>query len=129
MIYGIGTDLCSIERIEKALNTHGERFTARILTKNELTTWHSLPNAQQASFLAKRFAAKEACAKALGTGIRGEVSFHAMEVSTKEHGRPEITLSSGAAALLPSAARVHVSLSDDYPFAMAYVVIEIMEKK
>jgi holo-[acyl-carrier protein] synthase len=128
MILGIGSDLCDIRRIENSLARFGERFTQRIFTEGEQTK--SDRRATRAASYARRFAAKEACSKALGTGIRSGVFWRDMEVVNLPGGRPTMRLTGGAAARLAEMtppgheAFVHVSLTDDPPLAQAFVVIE-----
>lgn len=128
MILGIGSDLCDIRRIEKALARHGERFTHRVFTEGERTRCDR--RAARAEGYARRFAAKEACAKALGTGLSEGVFWRDMEVVNLPSGQPTLRLTGGAAerlaAMLPAGhtARLHVSLTDDPPVAQAFVIIE-----
>jgi holo-[acyl-carrier protein] synthase len=128
MILGIGSDLCDIRRIENSLARFGERFTQRIFTPGEQAK--SDRRATRAASYARRFAAKEACSKALGTGIRSGVFWRDMEVVNLPSGRPTMQLTGGAAARLAQMvppgheAVVHVSLTDDPPLAQAFVVIE-----
>ncbi len=128
MILGIGSDLIDIRRIERALARHGARFVARLYTAEEQARAERRP-AQRAASYAKRFAAKEACAKALGTGIRRGVYWRDMGVVNLRSGQPGMVLTNGAAArlaeILPQGYRaiVHVSLTDDFPLAQAFVVI------
>ena len=128
MILGIGSDLCDIRRIERSLERFGERFTHRIFTAGERA--RSERRAAAAASYARRFAAKEACAKALGTGLRAGVFWRDMEVVNLASGRPTMRLTGGALerlqAMLPPGheAVVHVSLTDDPPLAQAFVVIE-----
>lgn len=128
MILGIGSDLCDIRRIEEVLARHGERFTHRIFTEGERAK--SDRRAARAPSYARRFAAKEACAKALGTGLNHGVFWRDMEVANLLGGRPTMRLTGGALkrlqALTPEGheAFVHVSLTDDPPLAQAFVVIE-----
>jgi len=118
MILGIGSDLCDITRIQKSLDRFGERFTHRVFTEGERVKSD------------RRFAAKEACSKALGTGMRAGVFWRDMEVVNLPGGRPTMRLTGGAAEKLKTmtpagfAAVVHVSLTDDPPLAQAFVVIE-----
>ncbi|WLD57444.1 holo-ACP synthase [Salinispirillum sp. LH 10-3-1] len=123
MIVGIGTDIVRIARIKDALNRHGDRMAQRILTPAEqaLLRDHSDP----ARFLAKRWAAKEAAAKALGTGIRGAVNFHCFEVQNDDLGKPELTCSAGAAERLANlgGASCWLTLSDEEEYAVAFVVL------
>lgn len=128
MILGIGSDLADIRRIARTLERHGDRFTHRIFTEVERARAERRPHA--AATYAKRFAAKEACAKALGTGMRRGVFWRDMGVVNARSGQPTMTLTRGAAerlaALLPPGhdARIHLSLTDDAPYAQAFVVIE-----
>jgi holo-[acyl-carrier protein] synthase len=128
MILGIGSDLCDIRRIERSLERFGERFTGRIFTAGEQLK--SDRRAARAPSYARRFAAKEACSKALGTGMRQGVFWRDMEVVNLPGGRPTMRLTGGAferlQAMTPQGyeAIVHVSLTDDPPLAQAFVVIE-----
>jgi holo-[acyl-carrier protein] synthase len=128
MILGIGSDLCDIRRIERSLARFGERFTHRIFTPGERA--RSDRRAARAASYARRFAAKEACAKALGTGMSGGVFWRDMEVVNLPTGRPTMRLTGGARERLEDMvprghkAIVHVSLTDDPPVAQAFVVIE-----
>jgi holo-[acyl-carrier protein] synthase len=128
MILGIGSDLCDIRRIEKTLERHGERFVERVFTDVERRRAEGRAN--RASTYAKRFAAKEACAKALGTGMRRGVFWRDMGVVNQPSGRPTMALTGGAAArlaaMLPAghAAVIHLSITDEHPYAQAFVVIE-----
>ncbi len=132
MILGIGSDLTDIRRIERTLNRHGERFTRRVFTETERVRAERKPHA--AATYAKRFAAKEACAKALGTGMRGGVFWRDMGVVNARSGQPTLALTGGAAARLaaltpPGAqARIHLSITDDHPYAQAFVVIEAVPR-
>jgi holo-[acyl-carrier protein] synthase len=128
MILGIGSDLCDIRRIERSLDRFGDRFTNRIFTESERA--RSDGRAARAPSYARRFAAKEACSKALGTGMRAGVFWRDMEVVNLPSGRPTMRLTGGALARLEEMtpagceAVVHVSLTDDPPLAQAFVVIE-----
>ena len=128
MIIGLGSDLADIRRIEATLERFGARFTDRIFTEVERT--RSERKADRAASYAKRFAAKEACAKALGTGLRAGVFWRDMGVVNARSGRPTLALTGGAAKRLASmtppglVANIHLSLTDDHPYAMAFVVIE-----
>lgn len=130
MIIGIGSDLIDIRRIEKSLERHGERFVQRIFTEVEQARAEG--RAGRASSYAKRFAAKEACAKALGCGIADGVFWRDMGVVNEAGGRPTMLLSGGAVArlarLLPEGykAAVHLTMTDDYPLAQAFVIIEAL---
>ncbi len=128
MILGIGSDLCDIRRIERSIARFGDRFTTRIFTPGEQAK--SDGRATRAASYARRFAAKEACSKALGTGLRGGVFWRDMEVVNLPGGRPTLRLTGGAAErlarMLPAGhePRIHVTLTDDPPLAQAFVVIE-----
>jgi holo-[acyl-carrier protein] synthase len=130
MILGIGSDLCDIRRIEKALARHGERFTHRVFTEGERARCDR--RKARAEGYARRFAAKEACSKALGTGLSDGVFWRDMEVVNLPSGQPTLRLTGGAAerlaAMLPPGhtARLHVSLTDDPPLAQAFVIIEAL---
>lgn len=128
MIIGIGSDLIDIRRIEKTLERHGERFVARCFTEVERAK--SDRRAQRAASYAKRFAAKEACSKALGTGLAHGVFWRDMGVVNLPGGKPTMQLTGGAAqrleAITPEGATttIHLTITDEYPFAQAFVVIE-----
>jgi holo-[acyl-carrier protein] synthase len=129
LIVGIGSDLTDIRRIEASLERFGERFARRLFTEIEQTRSERKPD--RAASYAKRFAAKEACAKALGTGVpRQGVHWRDMGVVNLPSGKPTLALTGGAAArlkaLLPPGfdAVIHLSLTDDHPYAQAFVVIE-----
>ena len=128
MILGIGNDLCDIRRIEKSLERFGDRFVQRIFT--EIEQKRSEGRATRAASYAKRFAAKEACAKALGTGIRDGVWWRDMGVVNMPSGRPTMALTGGALkrlqALTPAghAAQIDLTITDDFPLAQAMVIIE-----
>ncbi len=128
MIIGIGSDLIDIRRIEKSLERHGERFIARIYTDIERA--RSERRKDRAASYAKRFAAKEACAKALGSGISDGVYWRDMGVVNLPTGKPTMHLANGAAArlerLLPPGHRavIHLTITDDFPLAQAFVIIE-----
>lgn len=124
MIFGIGTDLLDIRRIEKAL-ARTPRFAERILTLAELQQFQQ--SRRQANFLAKRFAAKEAAVKALGTGIGRGISWQHFEVSYDELGRPLMTLNSNAQirAEQSGITRLHLSYTDEGDHIVAFVIAEI----
>ena len=129
MILGLGTDIVNIARIEAALERHAERFLARSFTAAEIALADSRP-AHRAATLAKRWAAKEACAKALGTGIGRGFGMTDIEVVLNELGAPALKLLNGAEkrlfALTPDGhtPAIHLALSDDLPWATATVVLE-----
>ena len=130
MIIGIGADLTDIRRIQNSLDRFGDRFTHRCFTDIERARSERKPD--KAASYAKRFSAKEACAKALGTGMRGSVYWRDMGVVNLPSGQPTLKLTGGAAErlalLLPEGheARIHLSLTDDLPYAQAFVVIEAL---
>jgi holo-[acyl-carrier protein] synthase len=124
VIYGVGTDVVEIGRIEAALKRHGERFAQRILCPSELERFqkHRLP----ANYLAKRFAAKEAFTKALGTGIKSPANWHGVWVHNLASGKPVLAFSDSLSALLKKRGitSAHVSLSDERGVAFATVILE-----
>jgi len=128
MILGIGTDLANIERIAGVLERHGDRFRNRVFTEAEQRKAER--RADVAGTYAKRWAAKEACSKALGTGLRMGIAWKDMGVTNLRSGQPEMHLTGWAAERLAEmtppghAATVHVSLTDDHPWAQAFVLIE-----
>lgn len=128
MIIGIGNDTIDIRRVEKVLEKHGDRFTQRIFTDIEVRK--SDRRKLRAASYAKRFAAKEACAKALGTGMSQGVFWRDMGVVNLPSGKPTLALTGGAAkrlqALVPPGHRpeIHVTITDDFPLAQALVIIE-----
>lgn len=127
MIIGIGSDLIDIRRIEKTLERFGERFTNRVFT--EIERAKSDRRQERAASYAKRFAAKEACSKALGTGIRMGVAWREMGVVNLPTGQPTIRLTGSAAArleaMIPKGFRpsINLTITDDFPLAQAFVVI------
>src|SRR6185437_5122128 len=127
MILGLGSDLIDIRRIEKTLERHGERFIARVYTDIERTK--SEARANRAASYAKRFAAKEACAKALGTGLSQGVFWRDMGVVNLPSGKPTMKLTGGALKKLNSMippghrAQIDLSITDEYPLAQAIVII------
>ena len=132
MILGIGSDLCDIRRVEDTLKRFGERFIKRCFTETEQRK--AARRVDAASTYAKRFAAKEACAKALGTGLRKGVFWRDMGVVNLPSGQPTMQLTGGAAArletLLPAGheARIHLTITDEYPMAQAFVIIEAVKR-
>ncbi|OLP58595.1 holo-ACP synthase [Xaviernesmea oryzae] len=130
MIIGIGSDLIDIRRIEKSLDRFGERFVARCFTDVEIAK--SERRANRAASYAKRFAAKEACSKALGTGLAQGVFWKDMGVVNLPGGKPTMVLTNGAAerlsAITPAGheAFVHLTITDDFPLAQAFVIIEAL---
>ena len=128
MIIGIGTDIIDIRRIEKSVERFGERFLNRVFTEGERAKAEK--RRRRVDTYAKRFAAKEACAKALGTGIYRGVAWRQIEVVNLPGGRPTLKLNGPALerlhALTPAAMtpQIHVTLTDDHPWAQAFVIIE-----
>ena len=127
MILGVGTDLLDIRRLERTLERWGERFCKRVYTDLERSRCDGHVN--RAARYAQRYAAKEACAKALGTGFRQGVAWRDMEIDNLRSGKPFMRLSGGAASRLESltppglSPAIELSLTDEYPFAHALVVI------
>jgi holo-[acyl-carrier protein] synthase len=132
MIIGIGSDLCDIRRIEKAMERHGERFLQRVFTKTEREKAMRRTEKLRAGTFAKRFAAKEACAKALGTGFNNGVFMSDLGVVNQRSGQPGFLLTGGAArrlaVLTPPGMRsvVALTMTDEYPYAFAQVIIEAL---
>ncbi|MBO6638387.1 MAG: holo-ACP synthase [Roseitalea sp.] len=128
MIIGLGSDLIDIRRVEKTLERHGARFIARVFT--DIERERSERRRMRAASYAKRFAAKEACAKALGTGIARGVYWRDMGVVNLPSGKPTLALTNGARQRLETLtppgheAAIHLTITDDYPLAQAFVVIE-----
>jgi holo-[acyl-carrier protein] synthase len=128
MIIGLGNDMVDIRRIEQTLERYGSRFVARIFT--EIEQKKSDRRAQRAASYAKRFAAKEACSKALGTGFRRGVFWKDMGVVNEPSGRPTLRLTGGAKEQLERitpaghVARIQLTITDDFPYAQAIVIIE-----
>lgn len=128
MILGVGTDLCNIDRIAGVLDRHGDRFRNRVFTETELSRAARRPH--EPATLAKRWAAKEACSKALGTGLSMGIAWRDMAVANLRSGQPVMSLTGWAAerlaAMTPPGhrAHIHVTLTDDHPWAQAFVVIE-----
>jgi holo-[acyl-carrier protein] synthase len=124
LIYGIGTDVVEIGRIEKALERWGERFAERILCPPELARFKK--HKQPVAYLAKRFAAKEAFTKALGTGIRAPANWHGVWVVNHRSGKPQLEFSAALAELLRSRGirRSHLTLTDERGMAAATVILE-----
>jgi len=130
MIIGIGSDMIDIRRIEQSVTTYGERFIKRIFTTEEQAK--ALKRSNPIPTYAKRFAAKEACSKALGTGIRRGVFFRDMGVVNLPSGQPTLILTGGAlqelTRLIPNGMKphIHLSITDDEPWAQAFVIIEAL---
>ncbi|WP_340253924.1 holo-ACP synthase [Roseobacter sp. HKCC-CH-9208] len=130
MILGIGTDLANIERIQRALDRFGDRFRNRVFTEHEQKRAERMQN--PAAVYAKRWAAKEACSKALGTGLRMGIAWRDMSVTNLETGQPVMHVTGWAQErlneMIPEGydAVIHVTLTDDHPWAQAFVVIEAL---
>ena len=128
MIVGIGSDLCNVERIERSLERWGDRFLNRVFTKTEREKAASRPHTG-AGTLAKRFAAKEAFAKAVGTGFKRGVFMRDIGVVNAPSGAPTIEVTGGAKARLDALAPeghaidIHLTMSDDHPWAQAFVIL------
>ncbi len=131
MIIGLGSDLCNIDRIQKSLDRFGERFEQRVFTEVERAKGNRRPFTK-AGTLAKRFAAKEAFSKAVGTGVKRGVFMRDIGVVNAASGAPTLALTGGAKArldaMVPSgyAAHIHLTLTDDHPWAQAFVIIEAL---
>ncbi len=134
MIIGLGSDLCNIERIQASLDRFGERFETRVFTDVERAK-AARRAFTKAGTLAKRFAAKEAFSKAVGTGFRAGVFMRDIGVVNAPSGAPTLALTGGAKARLDAltpdghGARIHLTLTDDHPWAQAFVVIEAIPKE
>ena len=134
MIIGIGCDLANINRFEQALSRFGERFVNRAFSareKAELAHRKKLSPKEYACAAAKRFAAKEACVKALGTGFRDGIFMRDIEIVHQPNGKPELCLQNGARRQLEkicgnAAFKIHLTMTDDYPWAQAFVIVEII---
>ena len=128
MILGIGTDLVNIERIKKVLDRFGDRFEKRVFS--ELEIQRSRKKYDPSSSYAKRWAAKEACSKALGIGLRMGISWKEMHIVNLQSGKPELIIEGKASDFLQDmtpkgySPKINVSLTDDYPWAKAVVIIE-----
>ncbi|MCV6599855.1 MAG: holo-ACP synthase [Alphaproteobacteria bacterium] len=125
MILGIGTDIVNISRIEESINKFGDSFIKRCFTESEIA--ESNKKKERACFFAKRFAAKEAFFKALGTGFTHRVSWQDVNISNNEYGKPEIEISGTSKDILEKIskdAKIFISMSDDAPYATATIIIE-----
>ena len=129
MILGLGSDICDIRRIERAMERFGDRFLARVFTETERRRAERRNGTMRSGTYAKRFAAKEACAKALGTGFARGVFMSDLGVVNLPGGQPTLQLAGGAAerlaVLLPAGhvARIDLTMTDEYPYAYAQVII------
>ena len=129
-IFGIGTDIVNTKRIEKSIKMYGNKFKNKIFTKKEIRYCENKKN--PAPIYAKRFAAKEAFTKALGTGFRKNITFKNIEISNDKYGKPFITLDSSVNIFLKKKIKkkkyfIHLSLSDDRPWAHATVIISYLK--
>lgn len=135
MILGLGNDVIDIRRIEQTLERFGDRFLERVFTPLERNRAERRTREMRAATYAKRFAAKEACSKALGTGLRKGVFWRDMGVVNLSSGRPTLSLTGGAARHLASLtppghiARIDLTLTDDFPYAQAIVIISALPTK
>ena len=133
-IIGLGSDLCNIDRIQNSLDRFGDRFLKRVFTETEQAKAQKRPFTR-AGTLAKRFAAKEAFSKAVGTGFKRGVFMKDIGVINKASGEPTLKLSGGAKERLDAmtppghAARIHLTMTDDHPFALAVVIIEAVPEE
>ena len=129
MIIGLGSDLCNIERIQNSLDRFGTRFTNRVFTDIENAKAARRPHTQAGTY-AKRFAAKEAFSKAVGTGFKAGVFMKDIGVVNAPSGAPTLALAGGAAARLAQltpeghVVKIHLTLTDDHPWAQAFVILE-----
>lgn len=121
MIFGIGTDICDVKRIQDLLEKRGSLFINKLLSDVE---YASAPQPITANWLAKRFAGKEAVVKAMGTGFVDGLFFGDIEIFNDEHGKPYVALSQKAVDMLPEGVHVFLSLSDEKTYASAFAVIE-----
>lgn len=122
MIFGVGCDICQIKRIDRVYKKHGQRFVNRLLAPEEQRTPIS------SAFLAKRFAGKEAVIKAMGTAFTKGLFLKDVRITNALSGQPIVTLTDKAQAYLPPHVKVHLSLSDEEDYALAYAVIEVRDK-
>ena len=131
MILGIGTDIVDMERIQRIYGRHGERFLKRCYAEQEIKIFQAFNKEERAhAYLAKRFAAKEACVKALGSGVRGGISLKEIVIVNNDLGKPGLELRGRAADLAESFGKklaLHLSLSDEPPYAIAFVTAELRE--
>lgn len=128
MILGIGTDIVEIPRIKDSVKRLGDRFLKRLLTQKELDRYYEIKHEDVAmAYVAKRFAAKEAVAKALGTGIGRGLSFQHIEVSNDALGKPLVRVEPHNSPLLVNPVKWHLSISDEQAYAQAFVILEASE--
>lgn len=122
MVVGIGTDVVQIPRIERLLQLYKERFVRRLLSEEEINKMMLLSENQYSNFLAKRFAAKEAVSKALGTGIGRPVSFQDISILNDSLGKPVVDISCNLLNEYQQV-KIHLSIADDYPISIAFAII------
>lgn len=122
MIIGVGTDIVQIDRIEKLLYKYENQFVSRILHLQEMEKYNILSHAKKASYIAKRFAGKESVAKAFGTGIIGKLQFNSIAILNDKNGKPIVNIDN-ISQITDDKYTIHISLSDDYPIASAFVII------
>ena len=130
MIYGIGTDICDIRRIQASLDRHGERFAAKVLSDAEMATWKARSARwpeRGIRYLATRFSAKEAFSKAVGLGMRMPMTWRHCEILNHADGRPHLVLHGALKAWFDAQGwRAHVSLTDETDYAASFVVVETL---
>ena len=128
MIYGIGTDICDIRRIQASLDKHGERFAAKVLSDSELATWRARSArwpARGVRYLATRFSAKEAFSKAIGLGMRMPMTWKLCEISNERSGKPSITLHGGLKVWFEGKdLQAHITVTDETDYAASFCVVE-----
>lgn len=128
MIYGIGTDICDIRRIQASLEKHGDRFAARVLSDAEFVTWKARSArwpARGVRYLATRFSAKEAFSKAIGLGMRMPMTWKHCEISNERSGKPSITLHGELKAWFDARdLKAHISVTDETDYAASFCVVE-----
>jgi len=133
MIYGIGTDICDVRRIQASLNRHGERFAEKILSEGELATWKTRSQRcpeRGVRYLATRFSAKEAFSKAIGLGMRLPMSWRLCEIGKLASGQPTIVLHGGLKNWFEvKNLSAHISVTDETDYAASFCVVEIMPEK
>jgi holo-[acyl-carrier protein] synthase len=122
MIVGIGTDIVQIGRIERIYNKYQEAFLEKNFHSKEIECFYMLPDTKKISYLAKRFAGKEALSKALGTGIRDNFAFQDIAILNDKFGAPYVEIIKNNIRVFPDR-KINISLSDDYPIAVAFVII------
>ncbi len=125
MIIGIGTDIVNIKRIELLLDNYKERFINRILSKKEIEVFFYIPKIKKAKYIAKRFAGKEAFAKALGFGIGKNIAFNEIEIINNDLGQPILNLIQKKKKMIKNYS-INISLSDENEYAIAFVVISLI---